>query len=54
MSLKVRRLCIESGVDAKLDRKAALDLVPPIDYGPGRTEQGHKDACDVNKIDRGE
>ena len=50
MSRKVRKLCEEAKVDAAYDRKAALALVPPIEFGPGRTEQGHVDACDINKI----
>lgn len=49
MSLRIRHLIREAEVPPR-NRQEMLDMVPDLEFGPGRTEQGHKDACDINKI----
>lgn len=49
MSLKIRQLVAEAEVKPK-SHEEMLALVPPLEYGPGRTKQSFKDSTDINKI----
>ena len=49
MSLEIRKLYEEAATKPKT-RRTILKLRPDRVYDDGRTEQGHKDATDINKI----
>lgn len=40
----------EKEYNTRLSRKECLALLPPIEYGEGRTKQAFKDECDIVKI----
>lgn len=55
MSLFLKKAYEEWKADPKnsgkeLNRREIVDLLPPKDYGPGRTKQAFKDSTDINKI----
>lgn len=49
MSLALAKLCAQSK-KKNLTRAQALALLPEKEYLDGRTQQCHKDQCDINKI----
>lgn len=49
MSLRLASL-VAQDKRKKLNREQCLALLPEKDYSDGRTQQCHKDECDINKI----